>query len=155
MEKTNSEILASNIKYIRKMHKDTLESLAKALQVSKSSISDYEKNYTLPSLFFLDAFCKHYNVELGLIRQVDFRSASIYQKRIPQGVSFEINETGPQGIVQSDEKNLKLLEQRMQGLEVQLKLMSQLNSAREIENRTLKMQLELLSERLSKMHSNN
>jgi transcriptional regulator with XRE-family HTH domain len=153
MPEEKTSILASNIKYIRKLHKDTLADLAKRLNVSKSSISDYEKNYTAPSLFFLDAFCQHYNVDLNLIRKVDFKSKSGHLKAQKYGQVVSDSEQVERK--QANHRSHALLQQRLEGLEVQLKLMSQLNAARELENKTLKMQLQMLQDRLVKFEQND
>ena len=144
-EKDDTILLyGTNLRAIRKASKESLAELASITGTSKSSISDYEKGKTMPSFAFLEAFCSHYRIPVGRLKQADLpakiKSEGIQSLRQEADFSSEAMNT--------DRKTI--LQQRLEGLEVQLKLLHQINLAREAENKTLKVQIQLLQDRLKK-----
>lgn len=144
-EKDDTILLyGTNLRAIRKASKESLAELASITGTSKSSISDYEKGKTMPSFAFLEAFCSHYRIPVGRLKQANLpakiKSEGIQSLRQEADFSSEAMNT--------DRKTI--LQQRLEGLEVQLKLLHQINLAREAENKTLKVQIQLLQDRLKK-----
>jgi transcriptional regulator with XRE-family HTH domain len=138
------QLYGTNLRAIRKAYKESLAELASITGTSKSSISDYEKGKTMPSFAFLEAFCSHYRIPVGRLKQADLTS-KIKSEGI-QALQHEADLSS--GALNADRKTI--LEQRLDGLEVQLKLLHQINLAREAENKTLKVQIQLLQDRLKK-----
>jgi transcriptional regulator with XRE-family HTH domain len=138
------QLYGTNLRAIRKACKESLSELASITGTSKSSISDYEKGKTMPSFTFLEAFCSHYRIPMGWLKQADLTSKIKTEgiQALQTGVDLS------SGAMNANRKTI--LQQRLEGLEVQLKLLHQINLAREAENKTLKVQIQLLQDRLKK-----
>jgi transcriptional regulator with XRE-family HTH domain len=132
--------LAANMKFLRKKFGYNLYQMAALLSVSKSAISDYENAHSIPGFHLVLMYCKTFDVSLTLIHKVIFDEknyeSGLYKEQAVNHVPTE----------QFKELKMKynILKQKTEGLEVQTKLMNQLLESKESENRTLKMQIELL-----------
>ncbi len=132
--------LAANMKFLRKKFGYNLHQMAALLEVSKSAISDYENAHSVPGFHLVLSYCKTFDVSIALIHKLSFN-----EKNFDDGL---YKEQQLSHIPSEQYKELKmkynLLKQKTEGLEIQTKLMNQLLDSKESENRTLKMQIELL-----------
>jgi transcriptional regulator with XRE-family HTH domain len=133
--------LAINLKFLRKKHNYNLTQIAALFNISKSAVSDYENGHSIPTFHLVNLYCKTFDVSLALINKVIFDeknfNAGFYKE--PQFSSITSSE-------QYKDLKLKynLLKQKTEGLEIQTKLMNQLLESKDSENKTLKLQIELL-----------
>ena len=132
----------------------TLLSLSESLKISKSAISDYETNKTLPGLDIVQKFSSYFDVTIDdlynsdiseLYKDKESSSRLKDKKSIPQSsndIAFE------------NEKYLfstKLLTQKLESTQLQIQMLKQLLDSREAENKTLKINIKLLEEQLSQL----
>jgi len=143
---------STNLRLLRKKNKLTLEVLGKTLGVSKSALSDYENAHTLPSLDICESICQYFGTNLDDLQNVDFSEMNIEEikansigKNVERKGSDKNDFSDP--IEQLSFQN-KLLNQQVQGLEIQLQLMKQLTESRVSEIKSLQIQIRLLEERL-------
>jgi len=130
--------LARNLQFLRKIHGYTLVELSRLLQISKSALSDYENAKSPPSFDLVYQYCVRFNVDLDaigseLLEEAKFKAGK-YQR-------LKVNPTDM--LIQKQKQ--ALLQQKLDGVEVQLTLLNQLLESRESENKTLKLQIQLLS----------
>ena len=65
-------VLAKNLKSIRKEQKITQEKLAKRLSLTRTTIINYEKGITTPLLDYILYFCRTYNISADyLLGRID------------------------------------------------------------------------------------
>lgn len=133
--------LALNLKFLRKKHNYNLTQIASLFGVSKSAVSDYENGHSIPSFHLVSLYCKTFDVSLAMINKVQFD-----EKNFNAGIYKETNLASVTNSEQYKDLKLKynLLKQKTEGLEIQTKLMNQLLDSKESENKTLKLQIELL-----------
>jgi transcriptional regulator with XRE-family HTH domain len=145
MEKT----FGANIRFLRKQHKLTLETLAIKLKISKSAISDYETGKTFPSLELSENIARNFRISLDKLRTVDFSKLS---KTDYNDIIDSFDKIVPDNDIDKTQSNQlgfqnKLLQQQVDGLSIQLKLIRQVVESKEAEIRSLRIQLKLLNER--------
>ena len=143
---------SANLRILRKKNKLTLEILGKTLGVSKSALSDYENGHTMPSLDVCEAIGNYFGVNLDDLQNSDFSEISL--EEIQQN-SFTRNFTKKEEdkndfsspIKQLEFQN-KLLNQQVEGLQIQLQLTKQLTESKISEIKSLQIQIRLLEEKL-------
>jgi transcriptional regulator with XRE-family HTH domain len=133
----------NNLRTLRKSKKLTLQSLGKALNISKSTLSDYETGRTSPPI---DVCKKIVNFFGTTIDKLEISDISENINKITQTPS---NENPERVIDPMLVFNNKILIQQVEGLQVQLKLVRQITDSKDAEIRSLKMQIQLLGEKLS------
>lgn len=126
-------ILAYNLKFLRKYHKLNLTDLAVKLGVSKSSISDYENGKFVPTFSVIDKYCEEFDIDISKLN-----SAILDDKNINE--SEEKNSE----LLQLLHSRYELLLQKLEGVSIQNKLLQQLLDSKDSELKTLKIQVNLL-----------
>lgn len=141
--------IGQNIRYLRKHHKLTLIELSEQAGISKSALSDYETGKSIPGLDILQKFSDIFNISISHLHNSDIPSL------IKKGLMT--HDTGDDVAVQMSKLdvendryifNIELLNQRLESLMVQMQLLRQLLESREAENKTLKINIRLLEEKL-------
>lgn len=144
---------SANLRILRKKNQLTLEILGKMLGVSKSALSDYENGHTMPSLDVCETIGNYFGVTLDDLQSFDFSEISLAE--IQQN-SFSRNSTKKEDdkndlsspIKQLEFQN-KLLNQQVEGLQIQLQLVKQLTESKISEIKSLQIQIRLLEEKLN------
>jgi transcriptional regulator with XRE-family HTH domain len=136
----------TNLRNLRKKNKHTLESLGKALNISKSTLSDYEIGKTSPPINVCEQIANYFEISIDELKFYD-----VAEKIAPKQTAAS-SEAGYQELVARNEKSEfqnRILQQQVEGLGIQLKLVRQLVESKDAENRSLRMQIQLLEEKLS------
>jgi transcriptional regulator with XRE-family HTH domain len=141
-----------NLRILRKKRKETLESLADILKISKSAISDYETGKTFPSLLISESLANFFGVNTDLLQNSNIAEYSdeqieelIASKKIKTGNIRATADT--QTAIKQLEFQNKLLGQQVDGLNIQLQLTKQIVESKEAEIRSLLIQVKLLDEK--------
>jgi transcriptional regulator with XRE-family HTH domain len=141
-----------NLRILRKKRKETLESLAETLKISKSAISDYETGKTFPSLLISESLANFFGVNTGLLQNSNIAEYSdeqieelIISKKLKTGNIQATSET--QTAIKQLEFQNRLLGQQVDGLNIQLQLTKQIVESKEAEIRSLLIQVKLLDEK--------
>ncbi|MBC7406919.1 MAG: helix-turn-helix transcriptional regulator [Arcicella sp.] len=142
---------STNLRLLRKKNKLTLEILGKNLGISKSALSDYENGHTLPSLNVCESICQYFGTNLDDMQNSDFLEMSLEEI---QGNSLNRN-SGKKLDDKSDFNDPynqlafqnKLLNQQVEGLQIQLQLVRQLTESKISEIKSLQIQIRLLEEK--------
>ena len=147
---------SENLKSLRKYKKMTLEDLADAVNVSKSAISDYENNKFSPSLANCRKVAEYFGTSIDNLEFSDI---------------LEKNESGELKIVSDTSINqkfnlakefsevlekqkyelmleLRLHKQKVEGLQLQMRLQDQLKESKFSEIELLKSQILLLEDKI-------
>jgi transcriptional regulator with XRE-family HTH domain len=141
----------SNLRYLRKRDKITLEELSRRLNVSKSSLSDYETRKTYPPLDVCGRLAAHFGVSLDAFDKADLMQAS---PPVPGPRGDEAGATGALPVPDCRERlddlgrEVKLRSQQVEGLRTQLKLQEQLIDSKNGEIQSLRIQIQLLEEQI-------
>lgn len=147
---------AENLYNLRKYKKISLEELAKEINVSKSAISDYENNKFSPALSVCRKIADFFNVTIDdleyseILEKKDNNSWILKQKQGSAKELFEATER-----IEALEKRkddlaleLKLTKQKVESLQIQLRLHDQLKESKLSEIELLKTQIQLLEEKI-------
>ena len=132
---------SKNLKKLRKIHNLTLVELSKESKISKSTLSDYENGKSVPPLDVISEICNYFNVTFEQISNSEISELEIEKnKEKTQFDSLFENE--------KYKLHLNLLNQKVETVQLQIKLLEQLVKSREAENKTLKMNILLLEQKL-------
>ncbi len=141
----------NNLRYLRKRAKITLEELSSLLNVSKSSLSDYETRKTYPPLDVCGRLAAHFGVSLDAFDKENLAEASV---RLPGSGADDPGAVDappvPHCREQLDDlvREVKLRSQQVTGLRTQLKLQEQLINSKNGEIQSLRIQIQLLEEQI-------
>jgi transcriptional regulator with XRE-family HTH domain len=144
---------SANLRILRKKNKLTLETLGKTLGVSKSALSDYENGHTFPSLDVCESICQYFGINLDDLQNSDFSEMSLEEiaqnsqnrnSRNNDEYKNDLSDPYNQLVFQN-----KLLNQQIEGLQVQLQLVKQLFESKVSEIKSLQVQIRLLEEKLN------
>lgn len=142
---------SANLRHLRKKNKLTLEILGKNLRISKSALSDYENGHTFPSLDVCESICQYFGTNLDDLQNSDFSEMSLEE--------IQENSLNRNSGKKTDNKNdfddpynqlvfqNKLLNQQVEGLQIQLQLVKQLTESKISEIKSLQIQIRLLEEK--------
>ncbi len=147
---------SENLKSLRKYKKMTLEDLSEALNVSKSAISDYENNKFSPSLAicrkvaeyfgtsidnleFSDILEKNENGELKIVSDISLNQKYNLAKEFSEVLEKQKYELMLE---------LRLHKQKVEGLQLQMRLQDQLKESKFSEIELLKSQILLLEDKI-------
>lgn len=133
-------VLSKNLKFIRKFQGLNLNQFASIIGISKSSISDYENGKFIPNFHIINKYCTQFNIEISSINNVLFTEENINQFKGNTSKKYEQD-------FNSLLLNHQLLQQKLEGIEIQNKLLIQLMESKDSELKTLKIQVELLMRR--------
>jgi transcriptional regulator with XRE-family HTH domain len=126
--------LAHNLKFLRKYHAYTIIEIAEKFGVSKSAISDYENLKNSPPILLIEKYCKHFKVSISSIVKYKFDTS-----KLEAGTYIDSD------VHHKQNKNLRskqvLMEQKIDSLQLQIKLLNQLIESKDSEIKTLKMQI--------------
>ena len=128
-----------NLKFLRKQNKLTLLDLGKAINVSKSALSDYENGKSTPSLVVLELISKHFDVPINQLTNSIITENVENQNNVAESIS---------NITQDFEN--RLLQQQIINLEMQIQLIKQLLDSKDALIQSLNLQIRLLEEKLKK-----
>lgn len=145
-----------NLKYLRKINKLSLIELSEITNTSKSTISDYENFYSIPTVFFAEKISNYFKVELNTL------FFSIISEEMEKDGNFLLNQnprTKNEASLKSEieklhndneklQQNLRMLTQKINSLELQVKLQDQLKEGKLSEIDLLKTQINLLNDKL-------
>jgi transcriptional regulator with XRE-family HTH domain len=134
-----------NLKNLRKAQKLTLIQLAKQINISKSALSDYETGKSVPSMDVVLKISNYFEVNVEKLynsekMENDFNDDSEQKTKDPLKAAFE------------NEKyslHLKLMNQKVESIQLQLQLLRQVLESKDAENKTLKINIQLLEQRIS------
>lgn len=147
---------AENLKNLRKYNKVSLETLAEAIGVSKSAISDYENEKFSPTLavcvklvnFFgtsLDKMEFSKIAEKSVENEWVFNADSSETKRLYE-VTNELEKLTE--LADTLRLELRLAKQKIESLQLQLQLHNQLKDSKLSEIELLKTQIKLLEDKI-------
>lgn len=143
----------ANLRNLRKKNNFTLEVLGKALNISKSTLSDYETGKTSPPFDVCERIVDFFGINIDELRGSDISendgtilSGIGLRSNLPERDSTELLAALSQKS-QLEFQN-KLLGQQVEGLQIQLKLVNQIAESKGNEIRSLQMQIRLLEEKL-------
>ncbi len=149
-----SKYFGLNLRVLRKRKKETLESLAEILKISKSAISDYETGKSQPSLGVSESIAVYFGVNTDLLQNSNLSELSETQlDELPlnnRNNSFT-NKTELDTSIKQLEFHNKLLGQQVDGLNIQLQLVKQIVESKDAEIKSLMIQVRLLEEKFKKI----
>ena len=148
---------AENLRNLRKYKKITLEELSSALNVSKSAISDYENEKFSPTIFICRKISDYFNVSMEIMEYseiLDFSEISEIKLKAIDSMPRQLSEALEYSEVLEKQKNellleIKLLKQKVESLQLQLKLHDQLKTSKLSEIELLGNQIQLLEDKIS------
>ncbi|MFN8431642.1 MAG: helix-turn-helix transcriptional regulator [Spirosomataceae bacterium] len=148
---------AENLRNLRKYKKITLEELSSALNVSKSAISDYENEKFSPTIFICRKISDYFNVSMEIMEYseiLDFSEISEIKLKAIDSMPRQLSEALEYSEVLEKQKNellleIKLLKQKVESLQLQLKLHDQLKTSKLSEIELLRNQIQLLEDKIS------
>ena len=139
-----------NLRFLRKSKKMTLFSLSETLKISKSAISDYETNKTLPGLDVVQKFSNYFEIPIDDLYNSDIMD--FYKKggeKIKRRKVLNVeNEASTEFENEKYTFNVKLLTQKLESTQLQIQMLKQLLDSREAENKTLKINIKLMEEQI-------
>ncbi|MCU0326187.1 MAG: helix-turn-helix domain-containing protein [Spirosomaceae bacterium] len=148
--------LSENLKTLRKYNKISLEELANAINVSKSAISDYENDKFSPSIAICRKIADFFRITID-----DLEYSEILEKLEGNSYKIKTKEALPKKLFEANERievlerirddlalELKLYRQKIESLQIQLRLQSQLQDSKLSEIQLLKTQIHLLEEKI-------
>ncbi|MES2795828.1 MAG: helix-turn-helix transcriptional regulator [Bacteroidota bacterium] len=144
-----------NLRLLRKKKKETLESLAEILKISKSAISDYETGKTFPSLIVSETIATFFGINTDILQNSNLSELSDSQiEELVITKKLAVNQNLPNAEQETLLKQLefhnKLLSQQVEGLSIQLQLVKQIVESKESEIRSLLIQVRLLDEKFKR-----
>jgi len=146
-----------NLKNLRKYHKITLEDLADAINVSKSAISDYENEKFSPSLNICRKIADYFKTSIDILEFSEILEKSELNKPILNNLESlpkQISEAKEYAEVLEKQKNellleLRLQKQKVESLNLQMRLQEQLKASKLSEIELLKSKITLLQEKIT------
>jgi transcriptional regulator with XRE-family HTH domain len=144
-----------NLRLLRKKKKETLESLAEILKISKSAISDYETGKTFPTLIVSELIANYLGINIDDLQNSNISELSDSQiEELTNHKKSNYKQNQPNNEQETTIKQLefhnKLLGQQVDGLNIQLQLVKQIVESKEAEIRSLLIQVKLLDEKFRK-----
>lgn len=148
---------AENLRNLRKYKKITLEDLSSAINVSKSAISDYENEKFSPTIFICRKIADFFEVSIENMEYseiLDFSEISEIKLKAIDSMPRQLSEALEYSEVLEKQKNellleIKLLKQKVESLQLQLKLHDQLKTSKLSEIELLRNQIQLLEDKIS------
>jgi putative transcriptional regulator len=148
---------AENLKNLRKYNKITLEDLSKALNISKSAISDYENEKFSPSLIICRKIADYFKIGIDNLEYSEILEKTENNKlTLKDATSLPklVLETKEYAEVLEKQKNelmleLRLQKQKVESQNLQLRLQEQLKASKLSEIELLKNQIILLQEKIT------
>ncbi len=147
---------SENLKSLRKYKKMTLEDLSEALNVSKSAISDYENNKFSPSLAICRKVAEYFGTSIDNLEFSDILEKNQSDElKIVSDISLNQKYNLAKEFSEVLEKQkyelmleLRLHKQKVEGLQLQMRLQDQLKESKFSEIELLKSQILLLEDKI-------
>jgi transcriptional regulator with XRE-family HTH domain len=142
-----------NLKVLRKRKRETLESLAKSLNISKSAISDYETGKSHPSLTVSNAIANYFEINISFLQNSnlsELNEAQIIELIENPLADRLVQNTELENAIKQLEFHNKLLGQQVDGLNIQLQLVKQIVESKDAEIKSLLIQVRLLEEKFNR-----
>ncbi len=147
---------SENLKSLRKYKKMTLEDLADAVNVSKSAISDYENNKFSPSLAICRKVAEYFGTSIDNLEFSDILEKNESgELKIVSDISINQKYNLAKEFSEVLEKQkyelmleLRLHKQKVEGLQLQMRLQDQLKESKFSEIELLKSQILLLEDKI-------
>lgn len=148
---------AENIKRLRKINKISLEELGIVLNISKSAISDYENEKSSPTLLVCSKIANYFGItidkmnnsiitEFSLQNKDDSNDIILLRKQLSEKESYS-NQLEEENKRMSLE--VRIQKQKIDSLQLQIKLHDQLKDSKISEIELLKTQIRLLEEKIN------
>jgi transcriptional regulator with XRE-family HTH domain len=141
-----------NLKSLRKANGFTLESLGEKLNISKSTLSDYENGKSSPPFDACEKMADFFKINIASLRASDAPQISANATFVAarNGGGFKDDNEKAKFVAQKNQLEFqnKIITQQVEGLQVQLKLVNQIVESKNSEIRSLQMQIRLLDEKL-------
>ena len=144
---------SANLRSLRKKNNFTLEVLGKTLNISKSTLSDYETGKTSPPFDVCEKIADFFGINID-----ELRISEISENNLTISPNIGVRSNPPPrdnaelsvALLQKSQLEFqnKLLGQQVEGLQIQLKLINQIVESKGNEIRSLQMQIRLLDEKL-------
>lgn len=152
----NKSYFSKNLKNLRKYKKITLEELSEALNISKSAISDYENNKFSPSLIVCRKISEYFGTSIENLEFSDILEKNLngeLEIGSDISISHKYNSIKELSEVLEKQKNelmleLRLQKQKVEGLQLQMRLQDQLKESKLSEIELLKSQILLLEDKI-------
>ncbi|MFN4145938.1 MAG: helix-turn-helix domain-containing protein [Runella sp.] len=140
---------SANLRSLRKKNGFTLETLGKRLNISKSTLSDYETGKSSPPFEVCERIADVFGITIDELRVSDISEKIVLNSAFSptlKGGGFKNDEEKATLIAQKNQLEFqnKILSQQIEGLQVQLKLVNQILESKSNEIRSLQMQIKLL-----------
>ena len=144
---------SANLRSLRKKNNFTLEVLGKTLNISKSTLSDYETGKTSPPFDVCEKIADFFGINIDELRISEIsENGNVISPNIGvrSNPSPRDNAELSAALLQKSQLEFqnKLLGQQVEGLQIQLKLVNQIVESKGNEIRSLQMQIRLLDEKL-------
>ena len=144
---------SANLRSLRKKNNFTLEVLGKTLNISKSTLSDYETGKTSPPFDVCEKIADFFGINIDELRISEIsENGNVISPNIGvrSNPSPRDNAELSAALLQKSQLEFqnKLLGQQVEGLQIQLKLINQIVESKGNEIRSLQMQIRLLDEKL-------
>lgn len=139
----------ANLRSLRKKNNYTLESLGKVLNISKSTLSDYETGKSSPPFSVCERIADIFGITIDELRISDISDKIIFNTTFSPNRTINTYKDEQEKATLLAQKNQlefqnKILQQQIDGLHVQLKLVNQILESKNNEIRSLQMQIKLL-----------
>lgn len=140
---------SANLRRLRKKNNFTLESMGKVLKISKSTLSDYETGKSSPPFEVCERISDIFGITIDELRISDVsdnvRLNTTFTPNHSIGV-FRTDNEKPKLIAEKNQLEFqnRILNQQVEGLQIQLKLVNQIVESKSNEIRSLQMQIRLL-----------
>jgi transcriptional regulator with XRE-family HTH domain len=152
----SKSFFAENLKNIRKLKKISLEELSLALNMSKSTLSDYENEKSSPTLLACRKLADYFGIDLANMEYSEILeiTSNTPPKIIDElSQAKQISDLRENKEVLEKQKNkliteLKLQTQKIESLHIQIRLTDQLTESKFSEIVLLKTQIRLLEEKI-------
>lgn len=140
---------SANLRSLRKKNNYTLESLGKVLNISKSTLSDYETGKSSPPFSVCERIADIFGITIDELRISDISDKIIFNTTFSPNRTINTYKDEQEKATLLAQKNQlefqnKILQQQIDGLHVQLKLVNQILESKNNEIRSLQMQIKLL-----------
>lgn len=152
----NKSYFSKNLRNLRKYKKITLEELSEELNVSKSAISDYENNKFSPSLAISRKISEYFGTSIDNLEFSDILEKNENGELVigsDLSISYKYNSVKEFSEVLEKQKNelmmeLRLQKQKVEALQLQMRLQDQLKESKLSEIELLKSQILLLEDKI-------
>jgi transcriptional regulator with XRE-family HTH domain len=150
---------SANLRNLRKKNKFTLESLGKVLNISKSTLSDYETGKSSPPFDVCERIADVFGINIDELRNSDISEKTrLHTTFTPTRLTGAFSDENEKSVLTAQKNQLefqnKMLHQQVEGLQIQLKLVNQILESKSNEIRSLQMQIKLLDAYLEEHRPN-